>query len=128
MSILLSPSTGLDDNESKDNIPPLFFDNKFFISDSDFKVNLGHYFGLDINNIDEDKSVSQYTGQKKGRPSVRNIISYLMQHQNLIANKHSLFYRFDEYEKREQTINQFKIFAGFVTQEYYKSHEKSNGI
>lgn len=96
-----------------------YFDNKFFISNSDFKVNLGHYFGLDINDIDEDKSVSQYTGQKKGRPSVRNIISYLIQHQNLIANKHSLFYRFDENEKREQTIDQFKIFAGFVTQEYY---------
>ena len=96
-----------------------YFDNKFFISDSDFKVNLGHYFGLDINDIDEDKNVLQYTKQKKGRPSVRNIISYLMQHQNLIANKHSLFYRFDEYEKREQTIDQFKIFAGFVTQEYY---------
>lgn len=96
-----------------------YFDNKFFISNSDFKVNLGHYFGLDINDIEEDKSVSQYTGQKKGRPSVRNIIPYLIQHQNLIANKHSLFYRFDENEKREQTIDQFKIFAGFVTQEYY---------
>lgn len=96
-----------------------YFDNKFFISNSDFKVNLGHYFGLDINDIDEDKSVLQYTGQKKGRPSVRNIIPYLIQHQNLIANKHSLFYRFDENEKREQTIDQFKIFAGFVTQEYY---------
>lgn len=96
-----------------------YFDNKFFISNSDFKVNLGHYFGLDINDIDEDKSVSQYTGQKKGRPSVRNIIPYLIQHQNLTANKHSLFYRFDENEKREQTIDQFKIFAGFVTQEYY---------
>ena len=96
-----------------------YFDNKFFISNSDFKVNLGHYFGLDINDIDEDKSMSQYTGQKKGRPSVRNIIPYLIQHQNLIANKHSLFYRFDENEKREQTIDQFKIFAGFVTQEYY---------
>ncbi|WP_103589256.1 DUF3732 domain-containing protein [Campylobacter concisus] len=96
-----------------------YFDNKFFISNSDFKVNLGHYFGLDINDIEEDKSVSQYTGQKKGRPSVRNIIPYLIQHQNLIANKHSLFYRFDENEKREQTIDQFKIFAGFVNQEYY---------
>jgi len=96
-----------------------YFDNKFFISNSDFKVNLGHYFGLDINDIDEDKGVSQYIGQKKGRPSVRNIIPYLIQHQNLIANKHSLFYRFDENEKREQTIDQFKIFAGFVTQEYY---------
>ena len=43
----------------------------------------------------------------------------MLQHQNLIANKHALFYRFDEKEKREQTIDQFKIFLGFVDQEYY---------
>ncbi|WP_066350255.1 DUF3732 domain-containing protein [Aliarcobacter skirrowii] len=96
-----------------------YFEGKYFITNSNFKVNLGHYFGLDINDVDEDKNILQYTGQKKGRPSIRNIIPYLLQHQNLIANKHSLFYRFDENEKREQTIDQFKIFAGFVTQEYY---------
>ena len=94
-----------------------YFESKYFTSD--FNVNLGHYFGLEINDVDEDKNILQYTGQKKGRPSIRNIIPYLLQHQNLIANKHSLFYRFDQKEKREQTIDQFKIFAGFVTQEYY---------
>lgn len=94
-----------------------YFETKYFTND--FKVNLGHYFGMDINDVDEDKNILQYTGQKKGRPSIRNIIPYLLQHQNLIANKHSLFYRFDQKEKREQTIDQFKIFAGFVTQEYY---------
>jgi hypothetical protein len=94
-----------------------YFEDKYFTSD--FNVNLGHYFGLVINDVDEDKNILQYTGQKKGRPSIRNIIPYLLQHQNLIANKHSLFYRFDQKEKREQTIDQFKIFAGFVTQEYY---------
>ena len=94
-----------------------YFETKYF--SSDFNVNLGHYFGLDINDVDEDKNTLHYTGQKKGRPSIRNIIPYLLQHQNLIANKHSLFYRFDQKEKREQTIDQFKIFAGFVTQEYY---------
>jgi DNA repair ATPase RecN len=94
-----------------------YFEDKYFISD--FNVNLGHYFGLEINDVDEDKNILQYTGQKKGRPSIRNIIPYLLQHQNLIANKHSLFYRFDQKEKREQTIDQFKIFAGFVTQKYY---------
>ncbi|WP_164969308.1 DUF3732 domain-containing protein [Halarcobacter anaerophilus] len=93
-----------------------YFESKYFTSD--FNVNLGHYFGLDINDIDEDKEVLQYT-RKKGRPSIRNFIPYLLQHQNLIANKHSLFYRFDQKERREQTIDQFKIFAGFVTQEYY---------
>ena len=93
-----------------------YFDTKYF--SSDFNVNLGHYFGLDINDIDEDKEALQYI-RKKGRPSVRNLIPYLLQHQNLIANKHALFYRFDQKEKREQTVDQFKIFAGFVTQEYY---------
>jgi hypothetical protein len=94
-----------------------YFEDKYF--SNDFNVNLGRYFGLVINDVDEDKNVLKYTGQKKGRPSIRNIIPYLLQHQNLIANKHSLFYRFDQKEKREQTIDQFKIFAGFVTQEYY---------
>lgn len=102
---------------SIDSLDKEYFDTKYF--SSDFNVNLGHYFGLDINDVDEDKNTLQYTGQKKGRPSIRNIIPYLLQHQNLIANKHSLFYRFDQKEKREQTIDQFKIFAGFVTQEYY---------
>ncbi len=94
-----------------------YFESKYFIND--FNVALGHYFGLDINDIDEDKNDIQYRGKKKGRPSIRNMIPFLLQHQNLIANKHSLFYRFDQKEKREQTIEQFKIFSGFVTQKYY---------
>ncbi len=98
-----------------------YFEPKYFITD--FNVTLGHYFGLDINDIDEDLDKLKYT-QKKGRPSIRNLIPYLLQHQNLIANKHSLFYRFDQKEKREQTIDQFKIFAGFVSQEYFIIKQK----
>jgi hypothetical protein len=56
---------------------------------------------------------------KKGHPSFRNMVSFMLQHQNLIANKHSLFYRFDEKEKRERVIDEFKIFAGLVDQQYY---------
>ena len=100
-----------------EDIKKEYFEDKYFTSD--FNVNLGHYFGLDINDIDEDTEIKKYTGRKKGRPSIRNMIPFLLQHQNLIANKHSLFYRFDQKEKREQTIEQFKIFAGFVTQEYF---------
>ena len=94
-----------------------YFENNFY--SSDFNVELGHYFGLDIKNVEEDNEVVTYRGRKKGRPSIRNAVPFLLQHQNLIANKHSLFYRFDQKEKREQTIDQFKIFSGFVTQEYY---------
>ncbi|MDP8050881.1 DUF3732 domain-containing protein [Pasteurella atlantica] len=98
-----------------------YFEARYFITG--FNVTLGHYFGLDINDIDEDLERLKYA-QKKGRPSIRNVIPYLLQHQNLIANKHSLFYRFDQKEKREQTIDQFKIFAGFVTQEYFIIKQK----
>ncbi|VTR62287.1 Uncharacterised protein [Actinobacillus pleuropneumoniae] len=46
-------------------------------------------------------------------------MSFILQHQNLIANKHALFYRFDEKEKREQVIEHTKIFLGFVDQTYF---------
>lgn len=94
-----------------------YFEDKFF--SNDFNVELGHYFGLDIKDVEEDNETLNYRGRKKGRPSIRNTVPFLLQHQNLVANKHSLFYRFDQKEKREQTIDQFKIFSGFVTQEYY---------
>lgn len=100
-----------------ENLKKEYFEESFF--SKDFNVEIGHHLGLNINDIDEDKTIIDYTGRKKGRPSIRNMIPFLLQHQNLVANKHSLFYRFDEKEKREQTIDQFKIFAGFVKQEYY---------
>ena len=43
----------------------------------------------------------------------------LLQHQNLIANKHALFYRFDDLEKRKRTIEEFPIFMGWVDEKYY---------
>ena len=52
--------------------------------------------------------------------------SYILQHQNLIANKHSLFYRFDEKEKRDKIIDEFKIFAGFVDQDYFIIKQQIN--
>ncbi len=92
----------------------------------DFNKELGHYLGLSINDVDEDLNDRNHrpNNAKKGRPSVRNMTSYFLQHQNLIANKHSLFYRFDQKEKREQTIDQFKIFSGFVTSSYFLLKQK----
>ena len=102
-----------------ENLKKEYFEESYFTQD--FNVDLGHYLGLDITDTDEDLEDKNYrkNNAKKGRPSIRNMIPFLLQHQNLVANKHSLFYRFDEKEKREQTIDQFKIFAGFVKQEYY---------
>jgi len=101
-----------------------YFLDEFYVSD--FNKELGKYFGLDITDTDEDINDRsfRFNERKKGRPSIRNMMPFMLQHQNLIANKHSVFYRFDEKEKREQTIEQFKIFCGFVTQEYFTTKQK----
>jgi hypothetical protein len=96
-----------------------YFEEEYFIPIKVFREELGHFCGLNISETDEDKESIYFRGQKNGRPSFRNMVSFMLQHQNLIANKHSLFYRFDEKEKRERVIEEFKIFAGFVDQQYY---------
>lgn len=102
-----------------ENINISYFDDEYYIDINTFKEELGHFFGIEISNMDETDSFINRKAIKKGHPSFRNMISFMLQHQNLIANKHSLFYRFDEKEKRERVIDEFKIFAGFVNQEYY---------
>lgn len=110
------------------NLKSAYFDKYDFIPLKDFNVELGHYFGLNITDTDEDEKIRELRGRKDQRPSIRHTVSYMLQHQNLIANKHSLFYRFDEEEKRKETIDQFKIFAKFVTQDYYIKQQELNDL
>ncbi|AWI06757.1 DUF3732 domain-containing protein [Clostridium drakei] len=102
-----------------EKIDSQYFNENYFIKEKDFKLELGHYFGIDIDDTDVDLQIRENKGQKSPRPSVRNFMSFILQHQNLVANKHSIFYRFDEKEKRDQTIEQFKIFMGMVDQNYF---------
>lgn len=85
----------------------------------DYNIQLGILFGIDAENTAEN--AEQFKDKRKGagRPSVRNMMPFILQHQNLVANKQALFYRFDQKEKREDTIEQFKVFAGFVDANYY---------
>lgn len=102
-----------------------YFESDYYLPLKTFKEELGRYFGINISTTDEDNEALNYKS-RKGRPSVRNMISYILQHQNLIANKHSLFYRFDEKEKRERIIDEFKIFLGFVDQDYFIIKQQIN--
>lgn len=95
-----------------------YFKQEYFVQLKSFRDELWRFFGNDISEIDESEEALKFK-PKKGRPSFRNMVSFMLQHQNLVANKHSLFYRFDEKEKRERVIDEFKIFAGFVDQDYY---------
>lgn len=102
-----------------DNLNSSYFGDEYYIDINTFKEELGHFFGIEISNMDETDNSINRKAVKKGHPSFRNMISFMLQHQNLVANKHSLFYRFDEKEKRERVIYEFKIFAGLVDQQYY---------
>ena len=94
-----------------------YFSQEYFIALEEYIREIGSVFGLtisDIDTIDQDTQKS-----KKGHPSVRNMMSFMLQHQNLIANNQALFYRFDDSERRERVIEEFKIFLGLVDQNYF---------
>lgn len=101
------------------NLNQTIFDGHEYVC-ADYKIQLGLLFGIDAENTAE--TAEQLKDKRKGasgRPTVRNMMPFILQHQNLIANKQALFYRFDQKEKRDETIAQFKVFAGFVDAKYY---------
>lgn len=102
-----------------------YFNASYFRPLSEFKKHLRDFF-LDIDDVDESLVARAYRGNRKApTPSIRSFTSFMLQHQNLVANKHALFYRFDEKEKRDQTIEHTKIFLGLVDQKFFHlSQEK----
>lgn len=102
-----------------------YFNSSYFRPLSEFKKHLRDFF-LDIDDVDGSLVAKAYRGNRKApTPSIRSFSSFMLQHQNLVANKHALFYRFDEKEKRDQAIEHTKIFLGFVNQKFFHlSQEK----
>ncbi len=103
-----------------------YFNSSYFRPLGEFKKHLRDFF-LDIDDVDESLAVraNRRFNAKAATPSIRSFSSFILQHQNLIANKHALFYRFDEKEKRDQAIDHTKIFLGLVDQKYFHlSQEK----
>lgn len=109
------PNRSIDDIHK---LSPNVFDDCDYTPE-DYRIQLGILFGIDAENTAEN--VEQFRDKRKGagRPTIRNMMPFILQHQNLVANKQALFYRFDQKEKREETIDQFKVFAGFVDANYY---------
>ncbi|ENC6720309.1 DUF3732 domain-containing protein [Vibrio harveyi] len=103
-----------------------YFHASYFRPLEEFKKHLREFF-LDIDDVDESlvARANRRFNQKAPTPSVRSFSSFMLQHQNLVANKHALFYRFDEKEKRDQAIEHTKIFLGLVDQNFFHlSQEK----
>lgn len=97
-----------------------YFDSSYFRPLEEFKKHLRDFF-LDIDDVDESLAAraNRRSNAKAATPSIRSFSSFILQHQNLVANKHALFYRFDEKEKRDQAIDHTKIFLGLVNQRYF---------
>lgn len=111
------------------NLTPEYFESGYFLTLEDYKKSLAGWFGLTITDVDEDLLEKQFRGnKKKSAPSVRSFTSFMLQHQNLVANKHAIFYRFEEKQKREQAIEHFKVFAGFADQKYFIKSQELNQL
>ena len=90
-----------------------YFSEKPTLPYKDAQYEIECALGLFVTNMATDAD------QQGKKASLRNMVSYLFQHQNLMASKFALFYRFSDYYKRKDIIDQFPIFAGMISQEYY---------
>lgn len=105
-----------------DKIELSYFDKMPFLSYKDAQREIECALGLFVTNM------VTAPDQKGKRASLRNMVSYLFQHQNLIASKFALFYRFSDYYKRKDVIDQFPVFAGMIGQEYYSDLIQLNNL
>ncbi|EJB8474149.1 hypothetical protein MW376_004309 [Citrobacter freundii] len=111
-----------------DDINRDYFGSSYFRPLGEFKKHLRGFF-IDIDDVDVSLAAraNRRFNAKAATPSIRSFSSFILQHQNLVANKHALFYRFDEKEKRDQAIDHTKIFLGLVDQKYFhlsQEHER----
>ncbi len=92
-----------------------FEDGLFRPKNEVLQVLTNNYLKINVNDTSEETDIDK----KGARGSIRNMVSFLFQHQNLVASKFALFYRFDDPYKKKGTIKQFPVFAGWVDQGYY---------
>lgn len=100
-----------------------FFDDKPLQQPKEVQSELESALGLLVSNMQTDD-----INAKPEKASLRNMVSYLFQHQNLMASKFALFYRFSDFYKRKAVIQQFPVFAGLVEQEYYSKLIRLNEL
>lgn len=81
------------------------------------QIEVEKHLGLSVLDTRLDEEEDKQKGG--GKASLRSCVPFLFQHQNLIANKHSIFYRFEDFYKRKKTIDDFPILIGWESSEYF---------
>lgn len=101
-------------NDSLSKMKKSYFDNLSLRTiKKDVQPEFEQYIGLSVDNLENDSLIN------KSKLSIRDTVSFLFQHQNLIANKHALFYRFDDITKRKRVIESLPVLLGSVDENYY---------
>jgi len=85
--------------------------------------NIEKFLGLNVLNSNIVNSE-----KLKGKASLRNMTPFLYQYQNLIASKHALFSKMDDYNKKTNIIEQIPVFLGIVDAEYYSLKRQIDDI
>ena len=88
------------------------------------QVDFEQHLGLSVTSTRIFDEQLRQTGSKA---TIRDAASLMFQHQNLVANKHSVFYRFDDFYKRAKAISDFPIHLGWADGEYFslkREHER----
>jgi hypothetical protein len=105
------------DNDLFNSFSIEYFNDKKQVDLDEAKLEFEKHIGISVldTRIDEEED----RRQSGGKVTMRSFVPFLFQHQNLIANKHSLFYRFDDFYKRKKTIDDYPILMGWENAEYF---------
>lgn len=104
-------------NQFLNNISITYFSDLVAKPIKEVQIEVEKHLGLSVLDTRLDEEEDKQTAG--GKATLRSFVPFLFQHQNLIANKHSIFYRFDDYYKRKKTIEDFPILIGWETSEYF---------
>ncbi len=94
-----------------------YFSDKKLVDLDDAKKEFEKHIGISV--LDTRTDEEEDKRKSGGKVTMRSFIPFLFQHQNLIANKHSLFYRFDDFYKRKKTIDDYPILMGWGNADFF---------
>lgn len=94
-----------------------YFSDKKLIELDEAKREFEKHIGISV--LDTRTDEEDDKRKSGGKVTMRSFVPFLFQHQNLIANKHSLFYRFDDFYKRKKTVDDYPLLMGWGNAEFF---------
>lgn len=94
-----------------------YFSDKKLIDLDEAKREFEKHIGISV--LDTRTDEEEDKRKSGGKVTMRSFVPFLFQHQNLIANKHSLFYRFDDFYKRKKTIDDYPMLMGWGNTDFF---------